>query len=690
MHRVRLFAALLCVVCFAATAPAHATDMPAPAFKMPVKATLPPYDWSGFYAGGVIGGALQNTIFDDKDCNLSCSSWNVNGSGATAGFVAGWNYQFGHAVVGLEGDIDWDNFKGSFTDPNWTAFHSAKWNGFGTLRARAGLAFDRVLMYATGGLAFVKIDDFGQNGTTGTCGNGNNCFDVSGVKTGFAAGVGVEFGLSGPWSVKAEYLYIGLPSIRKHDDSPVHPETYNTYAVMSDAQILRLGLNYRFGSSHTTPYAWAPKGGSAWAAVGSGANWTGFYAGVTGGRGLQNGAIDDKNCNSSCSEWNLDGSGFTVGGTVGWNYQFGPGLVGIEADINWDNFDKSFTDVDWGSNGTTHSEKWNWFATVRGRAGLVVNRALIYATGGLALVDVNANLRNASGNCTSQGCFDINGTKAGLAVGVGTEYALTPNWTVKSEYLYVDLPTLNAHDEVRTSTYNTYNYKSDAHIVRVGLNYHPSPIGTGASMPVQKLAQWNGFYVGANVGGGLQNTIMDDKNCNLSCSSQHLNGSGATAGGTVGWNHQMGAYVFGVEGDFNWDNFKDSFTDPNWNGFGGTIHSAQWDWFATARARAGVTIGHTLLYATTGFAFVHVNDYGDSPDGSCISGCFSVSGVKTGLAVGVGAEYALSGPWSVKGEYLYVDLPTENTHDLKFSPTWATYNVKSDAHILRLGLNYHF
>jgi opacity protein-like surface antigen len=333
---------------------------------------------------------------------------------------------------------------------------------------------------------------------------------------------------------------------------------------------------------------------------------------------------------------------------------------------------------------------------VRGRAGLVVDRALVYATAGVAFVDIDDYAHSLTTGCSTRGCYSVTGVQTGLAAGFGAEYALWGAWSAKGEYLYVTLPTKNTHDLVRTGTFDTYNVKSDAHIVRLGLNYHlngglPATSAAFAMASAGPVANWTGFYIGGVAGGALQNTIMDDKDCNLSCSSQNLNGSGFTGGVTGGWNYQFGSGVVGIEGDFNWAHFKGSFTDPQWSNPNGTIHSAEWKSFSTVRGRAGLAVGQTLIYATGGVAFVDIDDFAHSLTTGCSTrGCFSVTGWQTGLAAGAGAEYAFWGPWSAKAEYLYVGLPTKNTHDLVLVPTFNTYNVKSDAHIVRLGLNYHF
>jgi len=202
-------------------------------------------------------------------------------------------------------------------------------------------------------------------------------------------------------------------------------------------------------------------------------NWSGLYIGGVIGGALQTTTIDDKNCNLSCSSQNLNGSGFTGGGVIGWNYQFGAGLVGIEAEFSGANFKADLVDPQWSTpNGTHHHAEWDWFSTVRGRVGLTVDRALIYATGGAAFVDVNVTGRSASDVCASRpGCFGLSGVQTGLAAGFGAEYAFARNWTAKAEYLFIGLPSRNVHDSVRTSTTDQYNISSDAHILRVGVSY---------------------------------------------------------------------------------------------------------------------------------------------------------------------------------------------------------------------------
>src|SRR5205085_4826040 len=151
--------------------------------------------------------------------------------------------------------------------------------------------------------------------------------------------------------------------------------------------------------------------------------------------------------------------------------------------------------------------------------------------------------------------------------------------------------TLSLHDALPI-----YNVQSDAHIVRVGLNYKTgwAPLADaqekGTRSSVCDTYNWAGLYLGVVGGGALQTTVIDDKNCNLSCSSQHLNGSGGTFGGKIGYNYQFGrSGLIGVEADINWADFKAELRDPQWIP-NGSLHSTKWNSFSTVRGRAGLTV----------------------------------------------------------------------------------------------------
>ena len=183
--------------------------------------------------------------------------------------------------------------------------------------------------------------------------------------------------------------------------------------------------------------------------------WTGFYIGVNAGYG------GDKNSYSINGFGNIasiSSGGFIGGGQIGYNYQFlGTQFVlGLEADIQASNIEGKVSIIGFGI-----GSKLDYLGTVRSRLGYAfTDRALIYATGGLAYGRVKTDLA---------GLLSWGGTNTGWTAGAGIEYALTPNWSIKTEYLYVDLGTKNTFLPFGPGF--SVGVKNHEHIVRAGLNY---------------------------------------------------------------------------------------------------------------------------------------------------------------------------------------------------------------------------
>ena len=161
-------------------------------------------------------------------------------------------------------------------------------------------------------------------------------------------------------------------------------------------------------------------------------------------------------------------SGYLVGGTVGANYQIGAYVFGIEGDADW-------TDLHGGSGSTcgaisdlvppptgcqTQSE---WLATVRGRLGYTFNNVLIYGTGGAAVGNIQNGLIPPS-------TFDSK-TETGWTIGAGVEIAFAPNWTVKAEYLFVDLPDTTCTTVANCGGAVGSTVSFNESIVRAGINF---------------------------------------------------------------------------------------------------------------------------------------------------------------------------------------------------------------------------
>jgi outer membrane immunogenic protein len=205
---------LASVALFGFAGAASAADLPVRAAPpAPIIAAAPIFTWTGFYVGVNAGYGWSNNDFDAVDI-----ADEDDDGGFVGGAQVGYNYQIGSFVVGLEGDVQYADFgadgtfdfdgDGVFDDD----FDSSDW--FGTVRARAGVAFDRALIYATGGFAFA--DD----------------------ATGWTVGGGVEYAFTNNLSAKIEGLYVNLEG---DDDFP-------GFDNETDFGVVRAGLNFRFGT----------------------------------------------------------------------------------------------------------------------------------------------------------------------------------------------------------------------------------------------------------------------------------------------------------------------------------------------------------------------------------------------------------------------------------------------------------
>ena len=187
-------------------------------------------------------------------------------------------------------------------------------------------------------------------------------------------------------------------------------------------------------------------------------NWSGFYIGIHGGYGW-----GDVNLLGGSG----DIDGWFAGGTLGWNWQGAgsPWVFGIEVDSAWSNIERDVTTVAGGIVANAFSDL-TYFGTARARLGYAFDRAMIYATGGLAWG------HNEIGASVAVPGFVVGATSSnthmGYAVGAGVEWALANNWTAKVEYLYLDL---GSETYFGGAAGGGFDASLDVHTVKVGLNY---------------------------------------------------------------------------------------------------------------------------------------------------------------------------------------------------------------------------
>jgi outer membrane immunogenic protein len=483
------------------------------------------------------------------------------------------------------------------------------------------------------------------------------------------------------------------------------------------------------------------------AAVAAGPGWTGTYGGVSGGYGWGSSSQTDTGIPvlpSANTEGPADGhyrlSGGLLGATLGSNWQKGLWVYGLEGDFSWADISGS-SNVCGPLTATPHPCGTNLDAlgTFRGRVGYVAGAEgnwLLYATGGLAIGEVRGwdSLTPSAGT----------DWRAGWTVGAGVETAFAPNWTVKLEYLYVDLgngQVFNVVPGVPESVGLTAN------IVRAGINYRfggpdvaPPPLYTKApyakAPPMAVGNPWSGWYAGVNAGYLDGSDTVGSDAAIISTSSYPPTAAAMAAGAAgqlstgrdgflggaqFGYNYMLSPTILaGLEADIQGSSLKGNasattnapIANDFPNSFATTIATSRsLDYIGTVRGRLGATVTPgLLLYATGGLAYgevkssTSVNQFAvtfDPPPATASSGSFS--DVRAGYAVGAGGEWMFMSKWSAKLEYLYYDLGSANygtgVSAINVGPTSlpgggiaaiaTTSHVHFDGNIVRVGLNYH-
>ena len=491
--------------------------------------------------------------------------------------------------------------------------------------------------------------------------------------------------------------------------------------------------------------------------------WNGFYGGANAGIGLSRNPTNDTTALPGFPAPQFDSGIFShapMGGVfglqAGWNWHVAPAWVlGIETDWQWQNSSETVCTYACLPASTppallsiTDQESMKWFGTTRGRIGwLTPGGSLLYATGGVAYGRVEQNLTVTGDTFFAAGpsvAASFSQTKVGWTAGAGIETPVAPRWTLKAEYLYVDLGSFNnafstplsalamgpGNFAPATTAVTTSSAYLHEHIIRLGVNYHFDAPG-GAPMAFARAydaaprqAAWNGFYGGINGGGALAHNPTSNPFL-FSPSTVPFPVAGADSythaprsgelGVQLGWNWRIApSWVAGAEVDWQWTNQTDSacvsqclIPPPGVAVIPGLPLGITDDqsikWLSTARARFGwIAPNDSLWYVTGGAAWGRVEDtvtlIAQPPffaAGAPVAATLAQN--KFGWTVGGGAEIPVWDRWSVKAEYLYVDLgKITNSFTSALDPFQAPATAQTTSsissihdHIFRLGVNYH-
>jgi opacity protein-like surface antigen len=655
--------------------------------------------FSGAYVGGNAGAVAYTAIRHDVDRYSGApADFSANTFGATAGIQAGYDWQSCNKVFGLVADWNWADTQTATQslsiDPSIGLSVQSRMDWFSTLRARAGLAVNDTLFYVTGGVAAAKIK---SNITAGFPHAVTEHAAFGETRWGLVGGVGAEFALWNNWSVNTELLYMQFEKSSDTFHSPAFSRV-TTFESNDSLWVGRIGLNYRWDNPRTS-YASANAGGAAPFNPCGPARFNGSYVGGNAGAVSYTALRQDKDrAIASVGDYSAATTGFTAGGQLGWDWQSCNKLLGIVADWNW--FDRDAT-ARLSPNQETFDRStegsMRWFSTLRARAGLVVDDALIYVTGGFAAAEIESTYTNRVPNFVNEQ-HRVSDMRWGLAGGVGVEFALQNNWSLNSELLYLQFrkktdtfySVAHAILSARDTNVGFENHDS-AWVSRVGLNYRwDNPRNAASAQSVASPCgpvRFNGGYIGGNAGAIRHTALGRDQDGYITIGEFTGTKSGVTAGGQAGFDWQSCHKLFGVVADWNWANAGTLVrVDPGRRNEG-SIRSDM-DWFSTVRARTGLVVDDALLYVTGGLAAARIESTITSVPSK---EQFSFGGTRWGWVGGAGAEFALAGNWSVNGELLYMQFAkdTDTFRSISQDQSRSFENYDS-AWIGRVGVNYRF
>jgi opacity protein-like surface antigen len=486
-------------------------------------------------------------------------------------------------------------------------------------------------------------------------------------------------------------------------------------------------------------------------------DWTGFYAGGFAGSAWGNTKWDFPDTATSADPRI---AGMIGGATIGYNKQFGRWVVGAEGDVAFGNAlggqscQEGINNII--NNTITPTANCNddarLLVTTTARVGYTwLDNILVYGKVGGAWID---NKLNVSCNGAVDAAFGsvpgcsatnpivfnnvffqdlaVDDNRFGFTVGAGIEWALSPAWSAKVEYDYLDFGSRNLTlpDATAVNVRETFNE------VKVGLNYHfgaADQISAPAQMPANVSSaapfNWTGAYAGAGIGDRLSSSSWTttstahttfppgspDSGPDVTTASQNFFSSAFQGGLYAGYNWQFAPRLLaGIEGDVAWG--SSSMTRAGIPGTYGNGLISQIGDVGTApeatdsstvklgadgsiRGRVGFLAYPTILvYGTAGVAFQDV-----SFGGVCapitttgIGGaCFNpenqtVSAVRTGWTVGAGVEGVLTGNWLGKVEFRYSDFGRYDNTLFAGTGDDVTANVHVQTYKFLSGIGYKF
>jgi outer membrane immunogenic protein len=443
-------------------------------------------------------------------------------------------------------------------------------------------------------------------------------------------------------------------------------------------------------------------------------NWNGFYIGGHAGYGWG----DIKNVfqpNAGNAGFFAPSTGATIntslssaafGGHVGYNYQVGKSLLGLETAFTT-GADKELAGVFPGvASAAGYRFDLDWVLAVTPRLGVAWHHWLAYVKAGVAVGRVNTRY-TAPGAAPGKQEFSETATHVGPAIGLGIEYAFAPNWSIGLDYTYygfgnqrygsplVDI--FGGTSYVDTTVDLTYQ------TLLARLSYRPAASGptyvSGAMNAAPRNAMWSGPYAGAHLGWGRTHAdYAFAAEPSAGGSFGFLAGGGFTdkpdgllAGIQIGYGQQSGHVVVGLEAMASAGRLKSSSHE---RATSADAHSATFDtrlsWIAAVTPRIGLANRDWHIYAKAGAAVAHAQTSMrgvTSNMGAFSFPQFAESAYHFGWTAGGGIEYALTPNWVVGVDVAYYDFGSAHYGGMLGSVTSYSLDLKGSTVLARFSYN---
>lgn len=647
-------------------------------------------NWTGFYAGAHLGNAAARSNWKSGDGAFAGAEpfgGQFTGGGSISGLQFGYNYQFNYTVLGLEADASWADIDGAARCAIAMYVCNAKIDALGTITTRLGFAYDRFLVFGKAGAAWAH-ERLDMTPTPGL--NIPNLYNGNKLAWGWTVGAGLEYAITPAISAKAEYNYLAFDSSIGVTDAS---GTAGNISLGQQVHLIKVGLNYKLGekSPWENPFGAARTAGPVW-------NWGGLYAGLHAGGAW--GSTDWKSADGPLAAFSTStfpGSGTAdgslAGGQIGYNLQFGSWVAGVEVSASWANIDgyaKCATNEASASSYACHS-RIDTLVTAAGRLGQSFGNFLVYGKGGFAWAKEKHDAYQSSGTVT----FTGNSDRTGYMLGTGIEYAITPAWSAKVDYEYVDLGDKTVAMTDQAGNVSNILIGQQLHLVKFGLNYKfgadpfaMNPANANASLITKAPVMSTGWVMEAGTryffsnGKSQQDLYSNTTPGQLNSRLIYGDMNGHAAEGFVRLDHRSGVFVKGNFGIGSLVNGKlyDEDMPPDTSPYSNTLS----DMHDGSMRYASLDLGYNVLNSAAGklgpyvgYRYFYQRGRGFGCNQVANGNVCAGAGISTdqvaltetetwrGVAVGVNTQMNLAPRWKleVDAAYLpYVDRAGVDNH----------------------------